>query len=97
MARAGGRFLRRARTASSLPGRLERVEDRCSALETHVAEKIDEMRAELAEIRALLHAKIDADADATELLGNLLQISSARLDSLEQEAENISSRPSSAP
>jgi len=79
----GRHVLRRARTAMSLPGRIVEVEDRCVALETHVVAKLDEMRSELAEIRMLLNQRLDAEADATELVGRLLRSSEARLDALE--------------
>jgi hypothetical protein len=55
-----------------------------SALEIHVAQRIDEMRFELGEIRAMLTAQIEADSDATELLGRLLRATSSRLDLLEE-------------
>ena len=79
----GPRVFRRARTAASLPGRVVACEDRCSALETHVAAKLDDMRSELAEIRTLLHTQLDADADATEVLGRLLRASETRLEAVE--------------
>jgi len=78
-------ILRRARTAASLPGRVVACEDRTSAIEQHVVVKIDEMRAELAELRHLMQAQLDADAESTELVGRLLQAQEVRLDALEQE------------
>ena len=78
-------LLRRARTAASLPGRVVACEDRTSAVEQHVVTKLDEMRSELAELRMLVRAQLDADADATELMGRLLQSADARLSALEQE------------
>ena len=59
------RVAQRARTAAGLPGRVVAVEDRCSALEHHVAHKIDEMRSELAEIRTLLNARNIASCETT--------------------------------
>ncbi len=78
-------LLRRARTAASLPGRVVACEDRTSAVEEHVVKKLDEMRGELAQLRLLIQAQLDADGDATELMGRLLQAADARLDALEQE------------
>src|SRR5665213_246376 len=78
-------LLRRARTATSLPGRVVACEDRTSAIEQHVVLKLDEMRAELAELRIMVQAQLDADADATELIGRLLQSCDTRLSALEQE------------
>lgn len=68
----------------ALPGRVVAVEDRCAALEAHVATKIDEMRADLASLRQLLTHLLEADADATELLGQLLRGSERRLEALEE-------------
>ncbi len=78
------RLFRRARTAASLPGRVVACEDRCTALETEVAQRIAEMRFELGEIRAMLTAQLDAEADSTELLGRLLRSTATRLDHLEE-------------
>ncbi|HLI15913.1 MAG TPA: hypothetical protein VKV23_07675 [Acidimicrobiales bacterium] len=77
------RLLRRARTAASLPGRVVACEDRVSALEARVAARLDEIRAELAEVRSLLTGVLDAEADATELVGRLLRASTDRLEALE--------------
>ena len=78
------RVVHRARTAIGLPDRVVGVEDRISALDAHVVTKIDEMRAELAELRQLLTRQLAAETEGTELVGQLLQRSSARLDELEQ-------------
>jgi hypothetical protein len=78
------RLLRRAKTAASLPGRVVACEDRMEALENRVGQRIDEMRFELGEIRSMLAAGLEADGDATELLGQLLRASSSRLDVLEE-------------
>lgn len=78
------RILRRARTAASLPGRVVACEDRCSTLESHVVTRLDEVRSELAEIRLLLRERLVAEAEATELVGRLLQSAEARLDALER-------------
>ncbi|HVB00708.1 MAG TPA: hypothetical protein VNE42_05550 [Acidimicrobiales bacterium] len=78
-------LLRRARTAASLPGRVVASEDRTNAIEQHVVRKIDEMRAELAELRLMVQAQLDADAESTELIGRLLQAYDARVGALEQE------------
>src|SRR5487761_1999424 len=78
-------LLRRARTAAALPGRVVACEDRTAAIEQHVWRKIDEMRAELAELRLLVRAQLEADAEATELVGRLLQAQDSRIDALEQE------------
>jgi hypothetical protein len=78
-------LLRRARTAAGLPGRVVTVEDRQSALEREVGDNIAAMRHELAEIRLLLSERLAADAEATELLGRLLQASEARLDAVEEQ------------
>lgn len=78
------RLFRRARTAASLPGRVVACEDRMDALEHRVGRRIDEMRFELGEIRSMLVAGLEADGDATELLGQLLRASSSRLDLLEE-------------
>ena len=78
-------LLRRARTATSLPGRVVASEDRTNAIEQHVVRKIDEMRAELAELRLMVQAQLDADAESTELIGRLLQAHDARVGALEQE------------
>ena len=83
------RLLRRARTAASLPGRLVACEDRTSALETEVGQRITEMRFELGEIRSMLTAQLDADADTAELLGQLLRSTSTRLDLLEESHGNM--------
>lgn len=75
--------LRKARTAASLPGRLVAAEDRCTALELHVAERLDEMRSELAEMRLMLTAVADGQADLAALFGRMLQASEARLEAIE--------------
>ena len=80
----GRRLWHKAQTAASLPGRVAANEERINALERHVSVKIDEMRAELAEIRTLLRTQIDGDAEATELLGRLLQAAERRLSALER-------------
>jgi hypothetical protein len=78
------RLFRRARTATSLPGRVVACEDRTRALEAHVATRIDEMRFELGEIRSMLTAQLEAEADANELVGRMLRATSSRLDRLEE-------------
>ncbi|HUY06483.1 MAG TPA: hypothetical protein VMU99_04420 [Acidimicrobiales bacterium] len=78
-------LLRRARTAASLPGRVVACEDRTNAIEQHVVRKIDEMRAELAELRLMIQAQLEADAESTELVGRLLQSHDSRVVALEQE------------
>jgi len=83
VARDGAHFWRRARTAATLPGRLVAVEDRIAIIDAHVVAKLDEMRAELAEIRTLLHSQLVADEDATALVGRLLQELRGRVDALE--------------
>lgn len=80
------RALRRARTAAGLPARVVAVEDRCSALEAGVDKRIEEMRAELGEIRSLLEAVLETEADLAGLVGRLLQQVSSRLDALEEPA-----------
>ncbi len=80
-------LLRRARTAASLPGRVVATEDRTDAIEAHVVAKIDEMRAELAQLRMLVEAQLEADAEATELMGRLLQSTDARIRALEEEPD----------
>ena len=80
-----GRVLRRARTAATLPSRIVAVEDRTSAIEAHVAATLDAMRADIAELRRLVTAQLDADADATVLLGQLLRSTEHRLDEVEAE------------
>lgn len=70
----------------SLPGRVVECEDRTTALEQHVVAKLDEMRAELASLRQMVESQLDADADATELVGRLLQLHEARLAMIEQDA-----------
>jgi hypothetical protein len=50
-----------------------------------VVKKLDEMRSELAELRILVQAQLDADAEATELMGRLLQAADKRLANLEQD------------
>ncbi|HXZ82526.1 MAG TPA: hypothetical protein VED84_02105 [Acidimicrobiales bacterium] len=93
MGKARGRLLwRKTRTAARLPGRVAANEDRIDALERHVSVKIDEMRAELAEIRSLLKTQIEGDAEATELLGRLLQAAEKRLSELEQSAASAAAR-----
>ena len=84
MAQGGySRLQRRMRTAAGLPARVVGVEDRQSALETEIGAHIAEMRHELAELRSLLAGRLDADGEATELVGRLLQSSEARLAALE--------------
>jgi hypothetical protein len=81
--RLSGRVLRRARTAATLPSRIVAVEDRTSAIEGHVAATLDAMRADIAELRRLVTAQLEADADATALLGGLLRSKENRLDEVE--------------
>jgi hypothetical protein len=81
------RVLRRARTAAGLPARIVAVEDRTTAIEAHVAEVLDAMRADIAELRRLISAQIDADADASTLLGQLLRSSEHRLEAIETQIE----------
>ena len=81
--RLSGRVLRRARTAARLPSRIVAVEDRTSAIEGHVAATLDAMRADIAELRRLVTAQLEADADATALLGALLRSTESRLDEVE--------------
>ena len=83
----GRRVLRRARTAVGLPTRIVAVEDRTTALEAHVADVLDAMRADIAELRRLVTSQIAADADATELLGQLLRSSENRLEAIEAQIE----------
>lgn len=45
------------------------------------------MRVELGEIRALLSAKLDADADTSELVGRLLRSAESRLGAIEERLE----------
>lgn len=90
------RLFRRARTAVGLPGRLVHVEDRASALETEVAQRIEEMRFEIGEIRAMLTAQLESDADSSELLGRLLRTTSSRLDLLEESIVDKNALPSIA-
>jgi hypothetical protein len=82
-------LLRRARTAAGLPDRVVDVEDRQGALEREVGENIAAMRHELAEIRLLLSERLAADAEATELLGRILQASESRLDALEEQLHSL--------
>lgn len=84
-------ILRRARTAASLPARLltrvEALEERSSAIETQAAAvmpRIEELRAEIAEIRLLLDERLAAQIETSELVGRLLQAAEARLEALEQ-------------
>jgi hypothetical protein len=42
------------------------------------------MRFEIGEIRAMLTAQLESDADTSELLGRLLRATSSRLDLLEE-------------
>jgi hypothetical protein len=77
-----------------LPGRVVAAEDRVTALEQRVLTKIEEMRAELAEIRTLLAAQLQADADTTELVGKLLQDTRTRLSAIE---EIVATTPPSGP
>jgi hypothetical protein len=79
------RLLRRARTAVGLPGRIVAVEDRASALETDVVKRIEEIRFEIGEIRAMLTALLESDADTAELLGTLLRSIAARVELLEED------------
>ena len=81
--RLSGRVLRRARTAATLPSRIVAVEDRTSAIESHVAATLDAMRADIAELRRLVTALLEADADATALVGSLLRSTENRLDDFE--------------
>jgi hypothetical protein len=81
------RVLRRARTAAGLPSRVVAVEDRTTALEAHVADVLDAMRADIAELRRLITSQIAADADASELLGQLLRSSEHRLETMEAQIE----------
>ncbi len=78
------RLFRKTRTAVSLPGRVVAVEDQGRALALHVSERLDEVRYELGEIRRLLEAMNQADAEATALTGRLLRAAEARLDALEE-------------
>lgn len=48
-----------------------------------LASELDRIRPELAEIRAQLAARLDAEAEETELVGRLLQGHEARLEALE--------------
>ncbi|MGD0741683.1 MAG: hypothetical protein ABSA31_00070 [Acidimicrobiales bacterium] len=86
MAKArNGKVWRTIRTGAALPRRVASNTERIDALERHVEGKIDEMRAELAEIRSLLHTQIEGDAEATALLGRLLQAAERRLAALEDQ------------
>ena len=91
------RFWRRARTAAGLPGRVVAVEDRTGALEARVASRLDEMRAELAELRILVSAQLEADAETAALLGSLLQASEERLSALESLRPSADAPGSGAP
>lgn len=48
------------------------------------ASELDRIRPEIAEIRAQLAARLDAEVESTELVGRLLQAHDARLSALEQ-------------
>lgn len=78
-----------------LPSRIVAVEDRTSAVEAHVAATLDAMRADIAELRRLVTAQMDADADATALLGQLLRSTEHRLDEVEAQLarEQLSMAP----
>jgi hypothetical protein len=52
-------------------------------VESHVAATLDAMRADIAELRRLITAQLEADADATALLGELLRSTENRLDEVE--------------
>jgi hypothetical protein len=96
--KARGRVLwRKTRVAAKLPGRVAASEDKIAALERHVSVKIDEMRSELAEIRSLLHTQITSDAEATELLGRLLQAAEKRLSELEESVATTAGKADRAP
>ncbi len=91
------RLWRKTRTAASLPGRVAANEEKIESLERHVSVKIDEMRSELAEIRSLLRTQIEGDAEATELLGRLLQAAEKRLGELEESVATTAARADRAP
>jgi phage shock protein A len=91
------RLWRKTRTAASLPGRVSANEEKIESLERHVSLKIDEMRSELAEIRSLLRTQIEGDAEATELLGRLLQAAEKRLGELEESVATTAARADRAP
>ncbi len=55
------------------------------------------MRSELAEIRSLLRTQIEGDAEATELLGRLLQAAEKRLGELEESVATTAARADPAP
>jgi hypothetical protein len=59
------------------------VEDQGRDLERRVAERLDEVRYELGELRRTLEAMSEADAEALELIGRLLRATEARVDALE--------------
>lgn len=72
------------------------VEDRASALESRVAARLDEMRAELAELRLLVSAQLEADAETAALLGSVLRSYEARLGALEGRSERTENPASNA-
>ncbi|HVC25129.1 MAG TPA: hypothetical protein VND23_05175 [Acidimicrobiales bacterium] len=82
---APSRVVRRARTAATLPGRLIAVEERCAAIESHVVVRLDEMRAELAALRALVEAVLETETDVATLVGRLLASMGDRVDAVEEE------------
>jgi len=77
-------ILRRARTAAGLPSRVTACEDRFETLEEGLGAQLDQIRGELASIRALIEDRFVAEAEATQLVGQLLQAATARLEALEQ-------------
>ncbi|HVB04923.1 MAG TPA: hypothetical protein VNF07_01560 [Acidimicrobiales bacterium] len=80
------RLLHKTGTAVGLPGRVVAVEDQSRDLERRVGERLDEVRHELAEIRRMLEAMSQADAESVELTGRLLRSTADRLDLLEEYA-----------
>lgn len=93
---APSRVLRRARTAAALPGRVVAVEDRCAAIDAHVSARLDEMRAELARLRALLEAVVETETDVAALVGRLLGAMGERVEAVEREL-GLAARPARPP
>lgn len=92
-------FLRRTRALAALPARFTAFEQRQGAFEeemrahqAELRERRDELvaalsaiREESREIRRLVEARVLAEAEATELVGKLLQRADARLEALERD------------
>ncbi|MDA8291831.1 MAG: hypothetical protein M0Z33_09165 [Actinomycetota bacterium] len=91
------RVVRQARIVADLPARLDTVENRCSALEATLSVRFEEVRDELAQLRALFETMLETETDVATLVGRLLAEVGERVASFEDALARPEERGAAAP